>query len=182
MHAIAKPKFLVAVIAATMIAGLTPSPAHADRIVEHGERGGRHNDHHQWREAPRDYSYRGLHVRRWHGRPHRGYGYYDSDREAYRFLAFSAFTVALVDHLTWSQQRLYESAQIRATTARPGDVVVWNDDNARGSVKVIRDGTNRTGRPCREFRQDVTIGGRTEQAYGTACLQTDGSWRMTDSR
>ncbi len=31
--------------------------------------------------------------------------------------------------------------------------------------------------PCREFRLDATIGGRTDQElYGTACLQADGSW------
>lgn len=32
--------------------------------------------------------------------------------------------------------------------------------------------------PCREFQQTVTIGGRAEPAYGTACRQVDGSWRF----
>lgn len=35
-----------------------------------------------------------------------------------------------------------------------------------------------TGDPCREFTMDVVIGGRMEKAYGTACRQRDGSWKI----
>ncbi len=31
---------------------------------------------------------------------------------------------------------------------------------------------------CREYIRTVTIGGRTQQAYGTACLQPDGAWKI----
>lgn len=31
---------------------------------------------------------------------------------------------------------------------------------------------------CREFQRDVTIAGKTEKAYGTACLQPDGTWKQ----
>lgn len=31
---------------------------------------------------------------------------------------------------------------------------------------------------CREFTQVVDIGGRAESAYGTACMQPDGSWQI----
>jgi len=34
--------------------------------------------------------------------------------------------------------------------------------------------------PCREYTLDATIGGKTEQIYGTACRQADGSWRVVD--
>ena len=34
------------------------------------------------------------------------------------------------------------------------------------------------GTYCREFQQTVTVGGRTEEAYGTACRQPDGSWKI----
>lgn len=34
--------------------------------------------------------------------------------------------------------------------------------------------------PCREYTLDATIGGQTEQVYGTACRQADGSWRIVD--
>jgi surface antigen len=32
--------------------------------------------------------------------------------------------------------------------------------------------------PCREYTLDATIGGKTEQVYGTACRQPDGSWKV----
>ena len=32
--------------------------------------------------------------------------------------------------------------------------------------------------PCREFTVDSEIGGKTEQLYGTACRQPDGSWKI----
>jgi len=34
--------------------------------------------------------------------------------------------------------------------------------------------------PCREYTMDATIGGNTEQVYGTACRQADGSWQIAD--
>lgn len=34
------------------------------------------------------------------------------------------------------------------------------------------------GQPCREFIQNIFIGGREEQGYGTACRQPDGSWQI----
>lgn len=32
--------------------------------------------------------------------------------------------------------------------------------------------------PCREFTLDANIGGKTEEVYGTACRQADGSWKV----
>jgi len=34
--------------------------------------------------------------------------------------------------------------------------------------------------PCREYTMDATIGGKTEQVYGTACRQPDGSWKIVN--
>lgn len=34
--------------------------------------------------------------------------------------------------------------------------------------------------PCREYTLDAKIGGETEQIYGTACRQADGSWLVVD--
>lgn len=33
---------------------------------------------------------------------------------------------------------------------------------------------------CREYTRTVTIGNRREEAYGTACLQPDGQWRIVN--
>lgn len=34
------------------------------------------------------------------------------------------------------------------------------------------------GQTCREFQSTGTIGGQSQPIYGTACLQSDGSWRV----
>ena len=34
--------------------------------------------------------------------------------------------------------------------------------------------------PCREYKMDATIGGKTEQIYGTACRQPDGAWKIVN--
>lgn len=39
-----------------------------------------------------------------------------------------------------------------------------------------------TGQYCREYQQKVIIGGEEQQAYGTACRQPDGTWKVVSSR
>ncbi len=36
------------------------------------------------------------------------------------------------------------------------------------------------GEYCREYQQTITVGGRAEQAYGTACRQPDGTWQIVN--
>lgn len=73
-------------------------------------------------------------------------------------------------------QQAYEQAQ----TAPINRTIDWqNPDNGHyGTVTPVREGTSSVGEYCREFQQTVTIGGRTEQAYGVACRQPDGSWKI----
>jgi len=74
-------------------------------------------------------------------------------------------------------ERAYEQAQ----SAPIGQPITWNnpDNGHAGAVTPVREGTNdQTGEYCREFQQTVTIGGRPENAYGVACRQPDGSWRI----
>lgn len=123
--------------------------------------------------------YRNVTVVRPYGHWYHGYGRYYRDDEAWRWLGLTAITVALLNTLNESQQRAHENAQILATTAPIGQQITWADQNAQGYVVATRDGTSTAGRYCREFQQTVMIGGRTEQAYGTACQQPDGSWQVT---
>ena len=51
------------------------------------------------------------------------------------------------------------------------------DTGHGGTVTPTRTFETQTG-PCREFTQTVSIGGQMEQAYGTACRQADGSWKI----
>lgn len=70
-----------------------------------------------------------------------------------------------------------------AHSAQLGETIVWNnpDSGHSGTVTPVRDGNSTSGLYCREFQQTVTVSGRTETAYGTACRQPDGSWRIVES-
>ena len=73
-----------------------------------------------------------------------------------------------------------QQAYTQATTAPIGQQITWNNPNSgnSGTVTPTRDGTSNTGQYCREFQQTVVIGGREEQAFGTACRKPDGSWEV----
>lgn len=73
-----------------------------------------------------------------------------------------------------------ESAAKRAYAAPIGDPVTWNNPNSgnSGSITTTRDGWSSSGNYCREFKQQITVGGRSEAAYGTACKQADGTWKV----
>ena len=79
--------------------------------------------------------------------------------------------------------RLYaQQAQKKAYAAPIGETIAWNnpDSGNSGTFTPTRDGTNTaTGEYCREYQTTVNVGGKTESAYGTACRQPDGSWRIT---
>lgn len=112
------------------------------------------------------------------GRLYYGYGPYFQDDDAYKWLAFTAIAVKLLDNLNEQQQRTHEAAQVRATKAPIGETIYWREGSASGYVTATREGTSSAGRYCREFQHEVTIGGAREQAYGTACRQSDGSWEL----
>ncbi len=38
--------------------------------------------------------------------------------------------------------------------------------------------TDHMGRTCREYQSSIIVGGVSKPAYGTACLQPDGTWRV----
>ena len=73
-----------------------------------------------------------------------------------------------------------QQAYSQAQAAPVGETIAWNNPNSgnSGTVTPVRDGTSSTGAYCREFQQTITVGGQTENAYGTACRQPDGSWKI----
>ena len=119
-------------------------------------------------------------VVRPHGHHYHGYGHWHDDDDAWKFLAFTAITLKILDNLNEQAQREHEAAQVKATTAAVGEQITWDTGDASGHVVTTRTGTGSSGLQCREFQQEITVGGQTEQAYGTACLQEDGSWKITD--
>jgi surface antigen len=55
------------------------------------------------------------------------------------------------------------------------------DSGNNGAVTPIRTFKNQDGRYCREYQQVVRVGGDEQQAYGTACRQSDGSWKISNA-
>lgn len=76
-----------------------------------------------------------------------------------------------------------QATQESLETAPSGAISKWNnpDNGHSGTVKPVRTYQTSSGEQCREFEQTVTIGGRTEIAYGTACRQPDGTWKIVNS-
>ncbi len=122
--------------------------------------------------------YRQIVVVRPYGHWYYGYGHYRTDLAAYHWLGFTAITLRLYDNMSVDQQRAHEAAQVRASEADVGDRIVWSDGETQGEVVATREGTSSDGRYCREFQHSITVGGKTEQAYGVACRQPDGAWEV----
>ncbi len=80
-----------------------------------------------------------------------------------------------------ADQLAMAQAEQKAHTATVGEKIVWNnpDSGNSGSVTPIRDGRNaQSNAYCREYQTTVVIDGREQSAYGTACQQPDGSWKV----
>ena len=61
-----------------------------------------------------------------------------------------------------------------------GSQAEWRnpDSGNYGTVTPTRTYQREDGTYCREFQQTVYVGGQMEEAYGTACRQSDGTWRI----
>lgn len=125
--------------------------------------------------------HRDVMVVRPYGHLYHGYGHYYQDDDAYKWLAFTAIAVKLLDNLNEQQQRAHEATQVRATTAQVGETIYWSEGGASGYVSPTREGTSSAGRYCREFQHEVAVAGKREQGYGTACRQPDGSWEVVST-
>ncbi len=75
-----------------------------------------------------------------------------------------------------------QSANQRAYTAPVGETIRWNnpDSGNYGTVTPTRSGTDNGGRVCREYNQTIYVGGKQQSGYGTACQQSDGSWKVVN--
>lgn len=65
---------------------------------------------------------------------------------------------------------------------RTNNTSTWQNPESgnAGTITPTRTFQADSGALCREFQQTITVGGRTERAYGTACRQRDGSWRIVE--
>lgn len=79
-----------------------------------------------------------------------------------------------------ADQMYANRASQRVVAAPMGEQITWvnPDTGNRGTVVATREGQSAAGEYCREFQQTMTVGGQTQQGYGTACRSPDGQWRM----
>lgn len=77
-------------------------------------------------------------------------------------------------------KRLAAEAQQRALESTPtGTPVAWSNPDTGHSGTVTPVKTYQSGGTyCREFQSDVVIDGKPDKAWGTACRQPDGSWKV----
>ena len=55
----------------------------------------------------------------------------------------------------------------------------WKNPDSGNSGVIYPTGTYRLGeQPCREFTQEINIGGKIQTGYGKACRMADGSWQL----
>ncbi|MFT6987241.1 MAG: surface antigen [Psychromonas sp.] len=74
-----------------------------------------------------------------------------------------------------------QTAQYSLEYTPSNETTNWNnpDSGNSGSITPIRT-YQQTEQYCREYRQTVMVGGKMQEAYGTACRQPDGSWLINN--
>lgn len=80
------------------------------------------------------------------------------------------------------QQQANRAAHQALESSPSGQAVAWRnpDSGHSGTVTPVRTYEQQAGQYCREYQQTVVVAGKTETAYGTACRQPDGSWRIVN--
>ena len=80
------------------------------------------------------------------------------------------------------QTYLSNNAQSTLESGPTGSASSWvNPDSGNsGSLTPTNTYATASGQPCREYHSTVTIDGQTEDVYGTACREPDGSWRFVN--
>ena len=80
------------------------------------------------------------------------------------------------------RQAMAERTQHALEKTESGKISTWHnpDSGHSGTVTPQPAYTNKKDEYCREYQQTVTVGGKTETAYGTACRQADGTWKIVN--
>lgn len=80
------------------------------------------------------------------------------------------------------RQAMQQRTQYSLESTRSGTTSNWHnpDSGNSGTITPQPAYTSKKKEYCREYQQTVTVGGKTETAYGTACRQPDGTWRITN--
>jgi surface antigen len=90
---------------------------------------------------------------------------------------------AIGDRLDAADRREAQAAAHQALETTPtGTTVSWQNPDSGNSGTYTPTHTYQTesGQYCREYEQVIYIQGEQHQAYGTACRQEDGTWKIVN--
>lgn len=78
------------------------------------------------------------------------------------------------------QLMMQRNAQYALENTRSNVATTWRnpDSGNYGSITPVETYQTSQGQYCREYTQTIVVGGKAQQAYGTACRQADGSWMI----
>lgn len=88
---------------------------------------------------------------------------------------------ALGSYVGGYMDRVDQEQMARTLETQPtGETTAWHNPDSGHEYQVTPVRTYKTaeGQYCREFTTQVKIGGKMEDAYGTACRMPDGSWQI----
>jgi len=80
------------------------------------------------------------------------------------------------------RQAMQQQTQHSLENTISGETTNWHnpDSGNSGTITPQPAFTSKTEEHCREYQQTVTVAGKTETAYGTACRQEDGTWKISN--
>lgn len=75
-----------------------------------------------------------------------------------------------------------QEAGKKALESSIGQTTIWSNPQTGdgGSITPIREGESTIGSQCRQFHMLNNIKGQIDENYGTACMQPDGMWVVTN--
>ncbi len=78
--------------------------------------------------------------------------------------------------MTYYQQ----TSQQALESGQTGQSMPWSNPQSGNSGTVTPGNYYKTAsnQYCREYSQTITVGGKTQRGYGTACRQPDGTWQI----
>ena len=75
--------------------------------------------------------------------------------------------------------RMEKTANNSLENTPSGQTSTWkNPDSGHNGSFTPTKTYQENGQYCREFTHQINVGGKTQEGYGTACRQPDGSWKI----
>jgi surface antigen len=78
------------------------------------------------------------------------------------------------------QMALHATTVNALETVPAGQAMPWRNPDSGNYGSVVPQAVYQApdGQYCREFQQNIVVGGQQEQGFGRACRQPDGSWKV----